>query len=77
MPHMETSIIEMARIAFVVGCFMLVMCVVFAVRGYKKIKSGKPFFGDGGTAIYVYLGFGFFAMGLMLFLFGVFRLFYM
>lgn len=64
----------MSRIALAVGSLMLLMCGVFAVRGYAKIKSGKPFFGDGGTAIYVYLGFGFFAIGLMLFLFGVFRL---
>lgn len=73
---METSLLTMTRLAFGVGCFMLVMCVIFAVRGYKKIKSGAPFFGDGGTAIYVYLGFGFFAFGFLLFLFGYFRLFY-
>jgi hypothetical protein len=66
----------MSRIAFGVGSLMLLMCAFFAFRGYTKIKDGKPFFGDGGTAIYVYLGFGFFAIGLMLFLFGVFRLFY-
>lgn len=73
---METSLLLMTRLAFGVGCFLLLMCAVFAVRGYQKIKSGAPFFGHGGSAIYVYLGFGFFAFGLMLFLFGYFRLFY-
>lgn len=67
----------MSRIAFVVGCLMLLMCVVFAIRAYMKIKSGGSFFGKGGSAIYIYLGFGFFAIGFLLFLFGYFRLFYL
>lgn len=67
----------MSRIALVIGSLMLGTCIIFLIRGIAKIRSGKPFFGHGGTAIYIYLGFGFFAMGFMLFLFGVFRLFYM
>lgn len=64
----------MARIALVVGSLMLITSLVFLTNGIIRIRRGASFFGKGGSSMYVLLGFALFAMGLLLFLLGVFRL---
>ena len=73
MLSMETSLFDMARIALLVGSLLLITSVAFLIRGIIRIRRGESFFGKGGSSVYVLLGFAFFAMGSLLFLFGVFR----
>ncbi len=74
MSYMETSLLEMSRVALVIGSLMLITSIVFLTRGISRMRSGEPFFGKGSSTVFVLLGFAFFAMGILLFLFGVFRL---
>jgi len=70
---METSFLEMSRVALIVGSLFLITSVFFLTRGVRRVRNGASFFGKGGSSTFVLLGFGFFALGSLLFLLGVLR----
>jgi multisubunit Na+/H+ antiporter MnhC subunit len=74
MPCMEvTSLLSMSRVALAVGALFLIGSVFCLTRGFFKVRQGATFFGKGGASPLILIGFGLFAFGSLLFLFGVFR----
>jgi hypothetical protein len=73
MRQVDTSLLDMARIALIVGLILLLSSGAFLIKGVMRMMRGESIFGKGGSSIYTLLGFALFAMGSLLFLFGVFR----
>ncbi len=56
---------------FILGVLLIVLGVASLIYALRANKPGKAMIGGGGAGIFVMLGFAFFAMGSLLFIFGI------
>ena len=72
---MEVSREALTVLDLALGSFMLIASLIFLVNGIRRIRGGASLFGKGGSGTFILVGFALFAMGLLVFLFGVFQVF--